>query len=386
MTMLELSLVESISEFPPELWNEWENASAFPFLSRAWLSAFETSNCLGAERGWVPRHIAIRRGKELLAMAPAYIKLHSMGEFVFDQGWAEFCEGRLGRPYFPKLILAVPFTPTTGPRVLFQSLASEADRKEVFDLLTGALPELCEKLGLSSVHVLFPDESTSVPLVERGWAERLGVQFQYHNEGHRCFDDYLSCFRSKRRANIRRECRELDASEYRLEVLTGEALGPQHASVAHALYLTTVDKHVWGRRYLTQSFFEQVLSSMPDQLHFVVAKDERGEIAAGAFNLLGQEALYGRYWGSFVDAAFLHFNVCLYEGVRETVSRGLLRFEPGAGGGHKEGRGFRPTMTRSLHYLHDPRLSLAIQDFCSREAQAVREFVDAPEGGKAGTS
>lgn len=385
MSVLELSLVESVSEIPEEIWEQWEGPSEFPFLRRDWLLAFETTNCLGPDRGWIPRHIVIRRGEEFLAMAPAYIKLHSMGEFVFDQGWAEFSEARLGRPYFPKLVVAVPFTPTTGPRVLFQNQASQAEREEVFDLLTGALPEICEKLGLSSVHLLFPDESTSAPLVERGWAERLGVQFQYHNEDHRVFDDYLSGFRSKRRAAIRRECRELEASAYRLEVLTGKTLLPEHAPVAHALYLTTVDKHVWGRRYLTQSFFERVIATMPDQLHFVVAKDERGEIAAGAFNLLGAEALYGRYWGSFVEAPFLHFNVCLYEGVRETIARGLCRFEPGAGGGHKEGRGFRPTLTRSLHYLHDPRLSLAIQDFCKRESEAVREYVQCPEGdGKSG--
>ena len=373
--MLELSLAESIAELSADLWSELEGPEAYPFLRREWLSAFEDSDCLGIDRGWVPRHLVIKKGSEVLAVAPAYIKLHSMGEFVFDQGWAEFSEARLGKPYYPKLILAVPFTPATGPRVLFQKSADAADRAAVFDLLTGALPEMAEQLGLSSVHVLFPDESNAAQLVERGWAERLGIQFQFHNPGHHGFDDFLASFRSKRRAAMRRECRELDASEVQIEVLTGDSLREEHAPLAHSLYLTTVDKHVWGRRYLNRGFFERVIREMPENLHFVLARDAQGEALAGAFNLLGAHALYGRYWGSFVDMPFLHFNVCLYEGVRETIARRLLRFEPGAGGGHKEGRGFRPTITSSYHYLHDPRLSLAVKDFCQRESDAVREHV-----------
>lgn len=375
--VLELSLAESVAEFSAELWAELEGPAAYPFLRREWLSAFEESDCLGADRGWVPRHLVVKQGGEILAVAPAYIKLHSMGEFVFDQGWAEFSEARLGKPYFPKLIVAVPFTPATGPRILFQKSADAADREAVFDLLTGALPELAEKLGLSSVHVLFPDESNAAPLRDRGWAERLGIQFQFHNPGHECFDDFLGSFRSKRRAAMRRECRELEASGVKIEVLTGTSLGLHHAPLAHSLYLTTIDKHVWGRRYLNRGFFERVIRDMPEHLHFVVARDSQGEPLAGAFNLLGEQALYGRYWGSFVDMPFLHFNVCLYEGVRETIARRLQRFEPGAGGGHKEGRGFRPTVTRSLHYLHDPRLSLAVKDFCQRESDAVRDHVAA---------
>lgn len=373
--MYELSLAESVSELGGELWSEFEGPETYPFLAYEWLLALEESGSLGPDRGWIPRHVVLRRKKEIVAVAPAYIKLHSFGEFVFDQGWAEFSELRLGERYYPKMVLAVPFTPATGPRILMRRGADDDDREAVFDLLTGALPEVAEKLGLSSVHLLFPDETTSRALESRGWAERLGIQFQFENAGYESFDDFLASFRSKRRAAIRRECREIHERGIEIEVLNGSSLSVEKSRLAYELYLTTVDKHVWGRRYLTASFFERVMERMPDRLHFVLAKDASGEVLAGAFNLLGGQALYGRYWGAFQEVPFLHFNVCLYEGVRQCITRGLARFEPGAGGGHKEGRGFAPTITRSLHFLRNPQLDRAVRDFCQREAEGVRAHV-----------
>lgn len=373
--MYELGLVESITELTRPVWDQLEGPESYPFLRYEFLLAFEESGCLGADRGWIPRHVVVRRGREVLAVCPAYIKLHSFGEFVFDQGWAEFSEMRLGVRYYPKLILAVPFTPATGPRILFRAGASQADRDAVYDLVTGALPELAEELGLSSVHGLFLDEGSTTALEDRGWAVRLGMQLQFHNPGLEDFEQFLARFRSKRRAVIRRECRALDEQRLQLVVKNGEGFIPQDGRLAHELYLTTVDKHVWGRRYLTRSFFERVIRTMPEALHLVVAQDEAGEPVAGAFNLLGTKALYGRYWGSFSDVPFLHFNVCLYEGIRECIDRGLERFEPGAGGAHKEGRGFSPTLTRSVHFLRDPRLDAAVRDFCRREAEELERHV-----------
>lgn len=376
MTTHQLGFVETIAEIGRGAWSELEGPEAYPFLRYDFLLAFEESGCLGAERGWIPRHVVLRRGRQLLAVVPAYIKLHSFGEFVFDQGWADFSETRLGVRYYPKLVLAVPFTPATGPRILFTKGTSRSDRDETFDLLTGALPEVAEKLGLSSVHGLFLDDESTTALVERGWALRHGLQFQFHNPGARDFEGFLERFRAKRRAAIRRECRAVTEQEIRLEVLTGDGIRSEDARLAHELYLTTVDKHVWGRRYLNRSFFERVMQTMPDAIHFVVARDTRGEVMAGAFNLLGEQALYGRYWGTFVDVPFLHFNVCLYEGIRECLARGLSRFEPGTGGAHKEGRGFDPTLTSSVHYLADRTLDAAVRDFCRRESDELRAHVE----------
>lgn len=376
--MYELGLLESVTELGRPVWAELEGPETYPFLRYDFLLAFEQSGCLGAERGWISRHLVLRRAAEVIAVVPAYIKLHSFGEFVFDQGWAEFSEVRLGVRYYPKLVLAIPFTPATGPRVLFRHGVHTEDREAVFDLLTGALPELAEKLGLSSVHGLFLDEVSASEFTERGWALRLGMQFQFENPGLGCFDDFLSSFRAKRRAAIRRECRALVEQKVNLVVRSGPTIEDEDARLAYELYLTTVDKHVYGRRYLTRGFFERLLRTMPEAVHFVVARDEGGSVLGGAFNLVGSEALYGRYWGSFSDVPFLHFNVCLYEGVRECLRLGLKRFEPGAGGAHKEGRGFAPTLTRSVHYIHDPNLDAAVRDFCRREADAVREHVSQP--------
>lgn len=373
--MYELSLAESVSELGRELWSELMGPETYPFLGYDWLLALEESGSLGPERGWIARHVVLRRGKETVAIAPAYIKLHSFGEFVFDQGWAEFSEMRLGERYYPKMVLAIPFTPATGPRILFRKGTDGVDREAIYDLLTGALPELAQKLGLSSVHILFPDEESANELADRNWALRLGIQFQFRNEGYRGFDDYLASFKSKRRAAIRRECREISNQNIQIQVLQGNGISASQSRLAYELYLTTVDKHVWGRRYLTHAFFDRIMERMPDQIHFVLARDPGGEVLGGAFNLLGKEALYGRYWGAFKEVPFLHFNVCLYEGVRECIIRGLDRFEPGAGGGHKEGRGFAPTITRSLHYLRQPQLDLAVRDFCQREADGIRAHV-----------
>jgi predicted N-acyltransferase len=380
--MYELSLAESITELGSDLWRELEGPLDYPFLAYEWLFSLEESGTLGPARGWIPRHLVFRRGREVVAVAPAYLKLHSFGEFVFDQGWAEFSEMRLGERYYPKLVLAVPFTPATGPRILFKMGVDAADRSAVYDLLTGALPELAEKLGLSSVHILFPDDDSSAELVERNWALRLGIQFQWQNEGYQTFEDYLGCFKSKRRAAIRRECREVANQKIRIEVLQGSEISAGQSRLAYELYLTTVDKHVWGRRYLTHAFFERVMATMPESIHFVLARDASGDVLGGAFNLLGKEALYGRYWGAFQEVPFLHFNVCLYEGVRECIARGLSRFEPGAGGGHKEGRGFAPTITRSVHFLRHPGLDVAVRDFCRREAEGIRAHVAAANEGE----
>lgn len=373
--MVELSLCDSLDEIPSEAFAELSGPETYPFLRREWLMAFEETGCLGAARGWIPRHLVVHRGSELLAFAPAYIKLDSYGEFVFDHAWAEFSELRLGKPYYPKLIVAVPFTPAMGTRILLRNGIAPAERDDVFDLITGALPELADKLGLSSAHVLFPDEGDSEQLRERDWIERSGIQYQFHRGDIACFEGFLATFKSKRRAAIRREARELEQRQINIDVMTGSSLHESDAELAYRLYLTTVDKYYFGRRYLTKEFFRQVMRTMPDGLHFVLAREPSGDVLGGAFNLLGKDALYGRYWGTFADVPFLHFNVCLYQGVRETIVRGLDRFEPGAGGAHKQSRGFHPTRTRSFHYLNDDSLAAAIADFCRREAAAIQEHI-----------
>lgn len=373
---LELTVVGSFEEATAG----WVSPASqiFPFLRTEWLTALERSGAAEPSTGWAPRHLVFHRAGAVFAVLPAYLKAHSMGEFVFDQSIAEFAETRLGVSYYPKLVVAVPFTPATGPRVLLADSGSEPALWEVIETLTTMLPSLLDSLGASSAHILFAPADEVTIFEQAGWAVRAGLQFQFKNRSFHGFEDFLSTFRAKRRAAIRRERREIAARDDLIfEVRSGAALRAVSPRLLHALYLTTVDKYAWGRRYLNERFFESVLRLMPEQLHVVLARRPRTSgddgVVAGAFNLLGAEALYGRYWGCFEEEPFLHFETCLYRGIEETIERGLARFEPGAGGEHKEGRGFEATMTHSVHWFRDAALDRPVREFFVREKVAVCE-------------
>jgi len=345
-----------------------------PFLRFEWLDALERTGCVTPERGWLPMHLSFRKAGELVAAAPGYVKGNSEGEFVFDHAWARFAHSELGVSYYPKLIVAIPFTPATGPRLLIRSGAIES---EMFDAFTVALARISDRAGLSGAHVLFPSEDQANALAVRGLLERHGVQFHWTNAGYGTFDDFLGRFDAKRRHQIRRERRELEQRGIGLDVLTGSDLAVSDADFIFDFYAATVDKFPWGRRYLKREFFEEVLATMPESLHLVVGTDRRSKRRlGGAFNLLGAEALFGRYWGALADVPFLHFNVCFYKGIEEAIVRRLGRFEPGAGGEHKRSRGFEPTVTRSVHHLGDKRLRAAIEDYLRREVRAVDDEVE----------
>jgi uncharacterized protein len=373
--------LEDLNSLSEEQFASLEGPERYPFLQLGWLRALETSQAVLGTSGWIPRHLVVYREGKLVAFVPGYIKLHSFGEFVFDQGWAQCSERQLGVPYYPKFVVGVPFTPTTGPRFLLHTCLTQEERKELLMALGSGILELCEQLQLSSAHILFCDEQLPSLLAESGWVERLGIQYQFHNSGFSDFDQFLGQFRAKRRANIRRERREVKARGYSIEVRTGSQLVEADAQLAYQLYLTTVDKYAWGKRYLNEEFFRIVFNEMPQLIHLVTAKDAAGQVVAGAVNLLGKDAIYGRYWGSFVSEPFLHFEVCLYAGIEDTIARGLSRFEAGAGGEHKHGRGLSPTLTRSIHYIFNPRLSGLVTDFCQREAVQLRRMIEAESAG-----
>jgi uncharacterized protein len=370
-----IEYVESAEELFRTGQGQPEICDVFPFLRREWLIALEGSGAACAETGWHPFHLRFRKDGQVRALVPGYLKTHSMGEFVFDQAIAEFAERRLGIQYYPKLIFGIPFTPATAPRVM---AFDPEEVPSILHVLADLVPELCRELRLSSAHCLFGTESDVETLKERGFLRRSGIQYQFKNRGLSNFDDYLAQFRAKRRAQIRRERRELTSCS--LDVYTGSELATLDPNLLYQLYLTTVDKYVWGRRYLNLEFFRRVTASMPEALHVVLARDAKTrEPIAGTFNLLGREALYGRYWGTFREVPFLHFEVCLYRGVEETITRGLSRFEPGAGGEHKEARGFEPTLTQSAHFFSDQRLFDVTEDFFAREHQAIVARMSGPD-------
>lgn len=371
--MLELRTCTRMADIGEPAWNELVRDDTPPFLSYAFLDALERTGCASPDRGWTPAHLALYDGGTLKAAAPAYIKDNSEGEFVFDHGWAQFAEGRLGIPYYPKLILGVPFTPATGPRVLTRE---ETDGPALVRTIGKELGRVARGLGVSSVHVLFPSEDQATLLAESGLAHRHGLQFHWRNQGYATFDDFLQRFSSKRRNQIRRETRAPAEQGIDIETLSGRDLGPELVDAAYDFYLATVDKFYWGRRYLNRAFFEEICARLPDAVMLVLARDRGSRRPiGGAFNLVSKRALYGRYWGAREDRAFLHFNVCYYRGIAECIERKIDLFEPGAGGEHKLSRGFEPTITHSLHHLVDPRLDRAVRDFVERERQAVEQHV-----------
>lgn len=353
-----------------------EGPSTPPFLSFDWLDALEQTGCVAPVRGWLPMHLTLHRGETLVACAPAYLKGNSEGEFVFDHSWANFCERSLGRNYYPKLLLGVPFTPATGPKVLVRAGESP---DALYPIFADGLRSLTQKLNLSSAHVLFSPERETEALVSAGLARRLGIQYHWHNQNYSSFDHFLARFNAKRRHQIRRERKEVLGQDLEVSVCTGRDLTPELADFVYAFYRTTVEQRAWGRRYLNRAFFEEILARIPERLHLVIARERSSKRPiAGAFNLLGSDTLYGRYWGAIEERPFVHFEVCFYRGIEDAIERRLARFEPGAGGEHKVARGFQPSPTFSAHHLADPELDRAVRDFLDREETLVREHLANP--------
>lgn len=344
-----------------------------PALRYEWLHALEETKCVTPSKGWAPHHLVIRRpGGALLGAAPCYVKGNSEGEFVFDFAWANAAQ-RAGIDYYPKLLVAVPFTPATGSRIL---VTDPADAPLAHRAVAAATAQILDASEVSSAHVLFPTADECEGLVRAGFHERLGVQYQWHNRGYADFEDFLKSLPSKRRTQIRRERKEVAQQGLRIETISGKDVTPPLIDAMFEFYRVTVDKFFWGRRYLNRAFFETVFATMGEAIEIVVAFDGKIPIG-GAFNLRGQKRIFGRYWGATRDVPFLHFNVCYYASVERAIALGLEGFEPGAGGEHKVVRGFDPTITRSAHAFANPKFGAAVADFLARESAAIRAEVDA---------
>ncbi len=381
---LELRVLSRARDIPRETWDACVGESGSPFVEWTWLDCLEEAGCVGVEddnhaAGWTPSHLELTErvggDKRLLALAPAYIKTNSEGEFVFDWSWADLAR-RMGLRYYPKLLVASPFSPVTGERVL---VAPDAERSQAIADMATAVRMLSEQVECSSAHALFLREDEASVWEKAGFMRRSSVQYHWENAGYRTFEDFVATFKSKRRNQIRREVAQPQRDRVRIETLTGDRITPEIVRAMYRFYLSTVDKFVWGRRYLNERFFELLAARFRDRLMWVVAFEGARPIA-GAFNVQKGDRLYGRYWGATKELPFLHFNVCYYHGVRHCIERGLRAFEPGAGGEHKLARGFRPTEMHSVHYVHNARLRQVLSEFVAREREAVARFVSDPSG------
>jgi predicted N-acyltransferase len=337
---------------------EWDSlASDHPFVSHAFLAALEDSASVGPGTGWTPAPILVEEEGGLAAAAPAYLKSHSQGEYVFDHGWADAWE-RAGGAYYPKLQVSVPFTPVPGPRLL-------GSRPQQ---LLAALEAVAVQNDLSSAHITFADQADSAEAERRGWLIRHGIQYHWFNRGYRDFDDFLDTLTSRKRKAIRKE-RAAAREGLEFRALTGAEIGSVEWDAFWRFYQDTGSRK-WGRPYLTREFFDRLGQTMGDRLLLFLAY--RGGLPiAGALNVIGPSALYGRYWGAIEEVRFLHFELSYYQAIEWAIAHGLSTVEAGAQGEHKIARGYEPVITRSAHFIVDAGFRRAVGDFLRQESEAV---------------
>ena len=337
-----------------------------PFLSHDFLSALEVSKSVGSHCGWHVQHVLVQtEDGTLVGAAPCYLKNHSRGEYVFDYGWAE-AYAQAGGSYYPKLQVAVPFTPATGPRLLVRP---GPNAEQVRKTLASGLMELCRIDGASGVHVTFATEAEYRFLGELGFLQRTDQQFHWENAGYSTFDDFLTALAARKRKTIRRERQDALANDISVHWLTGSDLTEDVWDHFFAFYTETGSRK-WGRPYLTRPFFSLIGQTMGDRILLVMAK-RSGRWIAGAINFIGSHALFGRHWGAIEHHPFLHFELCYYQAIDFAIANKLARVEAGAQGEHKIARGYMPTTTYSAHYITDPALRRGIDDYLKRERAYV---------------
>lgn len=367
-----VKFVSSIATLDGAQWDACANpdpATFNPFVSHAFLKALEDSRAVGPTSGWLARHLVLEdEAGQIAAAAPAYLKSHSQGEYVFDHGWAEAYEQAGGR-YYPKLQIAVPFTPVPGPRLLVKpGPRANADEQ----ILAAAAIELARQGGLSSVHLTFLAGDAADRLRALGFLIRTGQQFHWRNHAYGSFDDFLSTLASRKRKAIRKEREAALAPGIEIEHLTGAALTEAHWDAMFSFYIDTGSRK-WGRPYLNRAFFSELGKAMLDRCLLILAKRD-GRYIAGALNLIGGDCLYGRYWGAIEHHPHLHFEVCYYQAIDFAIHHKLARVEAGAQGDHKLARGYLPVETYSAHWLSDPGLHRAVERFLARERLLVAQY------------
>jgi len=355
----------AVADIGRAAWDACAAPSGDPFLSFDFLDACEASGSAVPQQGWAGRHLSLRdETGAVLGVMPLWLKGHSQGEYVFDHSWADAYE-RAGGRYYPKLLSAVPFTPVTGPRFLARPDADSATVRQA--LLQGAIA-LTERLGVSSLHINFPTRDDWTAMGAAGLLQRQDMQYVWRNDGYATFDAFLAALSSNRRKTIRRERREARAG-LDIRVLTGADITEAHWDAFFGFYMDTGARK-WGRPYLTRDFFTRLGATMADRIALVMAfRDDQA--IAGALNLIGRDALYGRQWGALEEVPFLHFELCYYQAIDFAISRGLSRVEAGAQGEHKIARGYLPSPVYSAHFIADPALREPVARYLDGERPAV---------------
>jgi predicted N-acyltransferase len=360
-----VEVVARIADIAADAWDQCANpdpALFNPFVAHAFLQILEEAGCVGGRSGWTPRHLVLKDSAGAISgCAPAYLKSHSQGEYVFDYGWAEAYE-RAGGDYYPKLQIAVPFTPVPGRRLLVRP-GPDSQAHEV--MLAQAAAEVAKRTGLSGVHITFLSEGEWSRLGKLGFLRRTDQQFHWHNQGYATFEDFLASLASRKRKAVRKEREQAIERGLSIEWVQGRDIGEAHWDAFFAFYTHTGSRK-WGRPYLNRRFFSLLGATMAERCLLVMAR-RGGRYVAGALNLIGGDGLYGRYWGATENHPCLHFEVCYYQAIEYAIAHKIPRVEAGAQGQHKIARGYLPTKTFSAHFIKDPALRRAIADYLVRE-------------------
>lgn len=372
------TIVDAVADIPAASWNRLVPATQGrpdnPFLDHAFFLSLEESGSATRRTGWAPQHLRLSAPDgDIVGILPMYLKSHSQGEYVFDHGWANAFE-RAGGNYYPKLQVAVPFTPVTAPKLL-----AADGRLDVKLALLAAAGQIADQNGISSVHATFVPETEATLAAEADWLVRHDTQFHWHNQGHETFEDYLANMSSRHRKVTRRERRDALAAEgLTVRWLTGDDLDEAAWDAFFAFYMDTGNRK-WGRPYLNRQFFSLLSEAMADRILLMFACDG-AEPVAGTLSLIGNDTLYGRYWGASRNVPFLHFELCYYQAIDYAIAHGLKTVEAGAQGEHKLARGYVPTTTRSIHWIGHPGLRRAVADFVEDERAVVRHDQEVLDG------
>ncbi|MBC2770489.1 GNAT family N-acetyltransferase [Pusillimonas minor] len=361
----ELSLARTLDDIAPEEWNAL--AKGHPLASHAFLHALEASGCASLETGWDPHYLLLKRNGQLAGAMPLFVKYHSRGEYVFDHAWARaFMQHNL--PYYPKLLSAIPFSPVPGPRLLARS---PADRT----MLAQAAVSLAQQNALSSLHILFPDDADQAALREAGFMFRETVQFHWHNNNYGTIDDFLAGMTQQKRKKLKQDRKKVAAAGITFKWLRGNEITADDLAFFYRCYERTYHEH-GNAPYLNADFFERIWRTMGDQLLLVLAHRDETPVAC-AFNIIGEERLYGRYWGTTEFVSGLHFETCYLQAIEYCIAHQIKVFEGGAQGEHKLSRGMLPVKTWSAHWVRDARFAQAIANFLDEETRAVDHYAEA---------
>ena len=363
MEETKITIADSLAEIKSSDWDGLARKN--PTASYDFLRAMEVSNCVGDGTGWYPAHIFAHQGNKLIGALPLYIKSHSYGEYVFDWAWADAYQ-RSGLDYYPKLLCAIPFTPVGGPRLL-------TDDEHTKDLLIKSAIQFAETNEFSSFHCLYPAEDEKSSWAQHSMLKRKSFQFHWTNKGYITFDEFLSSMNHRKRKKIRQERDKLSNLGIFLETVKGTQASDNEWSFFFKCYQQTYLER-GSTPYLNQKFFDSIRSSIGEHILLVFAKFE-GDFVASAMNIIGDDVIYGRYWGSTRYIPGLHFEVCYYQAIEYAIKNGIARFEGGAQGEHKLARGLEPVETDSYHWLAHPQFADAVSSYLERESPAIDNHV-----------